>query len=180
MSFQESIIIPLSLFKECKLDEGNLVGATQPNILNNTMLNSEEKMKLYNQQKLMDRIKMSPMMKPAQDSDNTIFTDNIADKYKPYVISIVNFMRRHPDEVGWDRDYKIRIGPNIIPSSNLNETLRHFMKSTVVTRDSDIPPGTYQLVEKLFDLGMPKSWIPARFVFRKSERESKSGSWLRY
>lgn len=176
MSFQESVIIPLSLFKECKLNE---ISLEKPYILDNPALDSEAKMKMFSQQKILSRSKIAPRLKPAEDKPNDEFTSSIPDKYKPYANSILDFMRKHPDEVGWDESNRVRIQSNTIPFSNLRDILHHFMKTTVVTKDSDVPPGTYQLFTKLHDLGMPKSWVPARFYTRKSGRE-KPVSWVSY
>ena len=173
MTFQESIIIPLSLFKKCQIEEtirANI--GTSEQILHNPTLHFAEKIKLYNQAKLLeqknraDAVISPEVSRRVSENETDTFLHGIPEKYKPYGKSIVEFIRKHPNEVGWDELQRIRVKGFVIPDSNLGESLKHFMKNTVVTKDSDIPPGTQILQETLFDLGIPKSWFPVKYPTR--------------
>ena len=180
MTFQESIIIPLSLFKKCQIEEtirANI--GTSEQILQNPTLHSAEKIKLYNQAKLLeqknraDAVISPEVSRRVSENETDTFLHGIPEKYKPYGKSIVEFIRKHPNEVGWDELHRIRVKGFVIPDSNLGESLKHFMKNTVVTKDSDIPPGTQMLQETLFDLGIPKSWFPVKYPTRTGRKRPR-------
>ena len=100
----------------------------------------------------------------------------------PYGKSIIDFIKSHEDEIGWDKDYHIRINSNIIPDSDLMKSLQHLMKNTVITKESDTPPGTYELLQKLIELGMPKTWVPSKLAIQRTTRGTSNGSkyWVRW
>lgn len=192
MSFQESIIIPLSLFKKCRIAEtvANGDDLTRNKILGNPQLHPSEKIGLYNQanilersQKKVEHIREKPIDIAKEDDELLI---GVQEKYKPYGKSIIDFIRKNPDDVGWDEQYRIRIKGWIIPNSNLNETLKHFMRNTIVTKESDIPPGTNILSETLFDLGIPKTWFPQKRAAKTGRKRARvenidsAGKWDSY
>ena len=193
MSFQESIIIPVSLYKQCKLDnvDNSKLDSQEISPLNQILydptLSSDKKMKLYNQQKILSENKLAPDIEPTRNYPNDNFTYIIPRKHKPYANSIIDFMRKHYTEVGWDQNHRIRIGSYVIPDSNLGESIKHYMKKTVITKDQDIPNGTYELLEKLLELGLPQEWVLAKprmrisdRIQKSSPRKSSSSSWISF
>lgn len=172
MSFHESVIIPLELFKKCKFEEAVSLNK-HSKILDNPSLTADEKMKLFYQDSQFKKTKLAPLISPDKQFDPTIFNSSIPERYRPYAESILKFIREYPEDVGWDKDYQIKIKSVTIPFSHLGKSLQHFMKNTVITKDSDVPPGTHALLERLLELGMPKTWVPAKIGLRKSSRDTK-------
>lgn len=101
MSFSESVIIPLSIFKKLKFEEtrGNFAAAGgYEAILNNPMLPSSEKMQLVQHEKLIHK---KPSAFPATkvvNKDSVL--DAIETKYKPQVNSILDFILKMNKSVG--------------------------------------------------------------------------------
>ena len=57
------------------------------------------------------------------------------------------------------------------------------MKSAIVTREEDIPLGTYSLLTILYDLGMPKTWVKVKIPVRRSSRipsKTVEQQWLNW
>lgn len=179
MTFEESIIIPLSIFKKCKFDDTQMqkdqTAASTANILNDENLSADEKMKLYRQEKLLHR---QPTVRTnttahTDDASETHIIKSVGSKYQPYVKSILDFIKRNEHEVAWDKKtLEIILNGKSFPDSDISKAIQIFMKNAVITQEEkDIPTGTRQLYRKLIDLGLPKSWIPTTFkIVRRSKR----------
>jgi hypothetical protein len=142
-------------------------------------------MRLYQQERLLGRKSLSPLAQPSPYQDSDTLLANIPDRFRPYGKSIIELIKSHPDIVGWDKDHRIKLKGIIIPESDLGKTLQYFFKNVVVTRSSDVPPGTYELLEALHnELGMPKSWVQNKLTTRQSIRSKKKKSsdkmWVAY
>lgn len=185
MSFRESIIIPLTLFKKCKLDEIDAQHSDGSNILINPAVDSSKKIKLYQQERILKRRKIIPIQTATVTLSPRLIDQllsGVPPRFVPYGKSIIDFIKSHEDEIGWDKDYHIRINSNIIPNSDLMKSLQHLMKNTVITKESDTPPGTYELLQKLIELGMPKTWVPSKLAIQRTTRGTSNGSkyWVRW
>ena len=170
----------MSLFKKCKLDEISSNNSGQQ-ILNNPTLESSEKMKLYNQKRILQREKhLTPYQETITPIDYTIVND-IPKKYKPYAKSILEFMYKYPDVVHWGSDGLITLNGRLIPGSNIKKTLEYLMKTTIVTQEDDIPPGSHDLLFALYGLGLPKEWVPQKIPTRTSARTRvRHPSWIKF
>ena len=171
MSLREAVVIPLSVFNEYKIQERGIKSSSSKLLL--SKMESPAKMKLYNHHRILEKTrhelpKHSFTEKPSLEEDSILFS--IPVKFKPYGKSILEFINAHPGDVGYNKKYEIRINSNFIPFSNIEKTLQFFMKNVVVTRGDDEPPGSLKLLDKLFDLGMPKSWVQIKIPTKQSER----------
>lgn len=183
MSFAESIILPLSVFKKLKF-EGQRDNVKFESVLNNPALSSSEKMLLLEQDKLMrpkllgpeDQNPSSPPS-PADPSSSKFAADvdilrNIETKFHPQVKSILERISRHSDVIDWVKDtLEVRLHGKTIFGSNIIDILKAMTNNAVVTKDSDLPAGTRAVYTVLVDeLNLPKVWIPATFPYRESAR----------
>ena len=182
MSFSESIIIPLSLFKACQLDKLHTTESPESKLLNDMDLHSSKKMQLYNQMKHLsttnknkpDTIKVDTSENYKQD-----ILSKIAEKHRPNISSILDVIHDHPDIIKIDNStLGVSIYGHKINDSNAIDIMRAITKNDVVTRESDIAPGALQVYYTLIDeLNIPKSWMPLKVVeLRRSSRKRKKPS----
>lgn len=169
--FQEAVILPFSTFQKCKFDEADNDSTKAKTILDSN-LKTPIKMKLFEHERLLEKRKreLLPYSPVDKKTNEDGLTNDISVKFRPYVKSILEFMKSHPDEIGFNEKYEIRINQEFIPNSNLSDIFKYLMKSGVITKEEDIPDGTYRFLDKLYDLGMPKSWIRIKVPTRKSTR----------
>ena len=190
MSFREAILMPMSLFKKCRIEEQLNIenkNSTPSDILDDQRLYPSDKIKLYNQERIMkqntDKQDSATNQYTTMPLEETELLRNITEKNKPYAKSILDFMRQFPDELGWDRYGRIRIGSHIIPNSDLSLTLQYFTNNAIITNSTHIPPGSLELETKLIDVGVPKSWIIVKRPISRNTRAKKqkaSHDWSLY
>jgi hypothetical protein len=179
MSFQESIIIPLSMFEKCKFkEEVN----PEEDILNNESMPSDLKMKLLQQErKLKPKKKLQPRKELSliDESDKKIHPDNklyneqiqyilgkISRKHQPFISSILHYIKDYSNQISWNKDFDIIIDKLLVNNTNIIDILKLLTKDLIVTADTDIPLGSRKFYDKLIDIGIPKSWI--RFSFKRT------------
>ena len=169
MSFKESIIIPLSLFKQCNFQTTKL----STSILENYDLPLDVRMKMHSQQKHLDPKKASRAMVPIppaigiDDIVREITTTN-----QPHVKAILERMKDH--DLKWNDAGEIILGGEVIQNSNIIDIMKALSKSTTIISDRDLPKGTGVLYQKLIDIGVPTSWIRLSFPRRTGRRREKS------
>ena len=176
MSFSESVIIPLSLFKACQLTEITKdKNHDRRMILDDEKLPVEKKMLLYNQQQIKAPKSHTVESDNKQSSDDRVYDDiliNISEKYRPQIKLILEIIRENPDIVSFDETtFAVKINGQQIENSNIVDILKDFTKNSVITKESDISNGTFHLYDTLVNtLDVPKSWIPLTI---KEPRRSK-------
>ena len=184
MSFQEAVIIPMSLFQKCNFDKTKKESKSSELLTSN--LQTPIKMKLFEHERVMEKRKreLLPHSPIYEKTDEDWLIQGISEKFRPYAKSILEFIKLHPDELGYDNsNYEIRINDDFIRNSNLGKILQFLMKSAIVTREEDIPLGTYSLLTKLYDLGMPKTWVKVKILVRRSSRippKTVEQQWLNW
>ena len=181
MSFSESVIIPLSLFKACQLekveDEKTKIGK----LLNDIDLPSSKKMQLYNQMKLT-ATKDSNQSNKSDELNESYKQDvllNVAEKHRPNISSILDIIHDNPDALRIDNStLEVSIRGRKIDGSNAIKIFQDLTKNNVVTKESDISTGALQVYNILVDeLNVPKSWIPMKVIqVRRSSRKRKNTS----
>ena len=203
VDFKESIIIPLAVFKQ--LNFKDFVAQTEAeqaknkhaekksptDILHDTRLPVDTKMKLYAQQKKFyseKRKKPYPVTldtsnllksKPSvsKKSDISSITALFKDIDQPAVNSILETILEHPANISWDEKLQVVINGTTIVGSNLIDLLKYIRNDAVVTSESDIPPGIESFLQILLEIGVPRAWIKA--PARKSRR-NQVASWISY
>jgi hypothetical protein len=186
MSFKEAIIIPFETFKKI---QGNLPDIWKLHDKDNSLT---EKYKLNQQEKTLQKIyrsspKTSELPKKNFDEWNSeVIVKEIKTEQQPFVKSIIEIIKKHPDQINWNKTFQVAIDNDAIIGSNIIEIFKHLTRTSVVTRTSDIPTGTTQVHKKLLDLGVPSSWIAVKlkatrrrklpeemFSFQPNEEKSK-------
>ena len=170
MSFKESIIIPLELFKKCTYDSKPL--EPTKDVLYNDNLPSDIKMKLFSQSQLhQHHDKNKPVATKIEGIDKEHILNLIPDKDKPSISSILSILEKHRDQVWWNKDNELIINGLTVPNSNIVEILLYLTKNKIVTSDEDTPKGLLAFYEKLQSLNVPNSWIKQKPKTKTSSRK---------
>ena len=173
MSFKEAIIIPYDLFKKCQFEKA--VEKEHDRILHDTTLPSDVKMKLYNQAKALDKVpKPSEESKPSEsppdnEKDKIYIVQLMPTDDQPFVSSILDKIEDNKDQISWNENLEVRIDSKLYRNSNIIELLRFVMKKLIITSDADVPIGAIDFVQKLYSIGVPKSWMRVQ-VRRRTKR----------
>jgi hypothetical protein len=180
MSYQEAIIIPLSLFKECKLSDKK--PDELASLLDNKSMPPDKKMKLYHElQRKRRHTSPKPEQKHLQPRDNVLeppseekyITKEISVEEQPYVASILANIRPFKNEISWDKDLQVEIDSKPMIGSNIVSLLQWVTNNVIVTRHSDIPIGALEFHDKLIKLGIPKSWLKVKITSPPSSSQKK-------
>lgn len=174
MSFKESVIIPYTMFKRCQF------GTTpqkqeHETILQDPSLPSDIKMKLYSQAKATNTAKSlqendHSSTKTNQDHDHAYIVQVMPEKDQPFASSILSKIDSREDEISWNNKLELLIDGKQYPESNIIELLRFVLKNLIVSSDMDIPKAAKEFVDKLQEIGVPKSWIKVSFPRRAPKR----------
>ena len=164
MSFEESVIIPLGVYKRCQLLRGN----EMMDILEDTSMPSDRKMKLYYQAQSRQRRKKIMEKLPENEAipshstfgDHIVFQLPVADR--PNAKALLEIFKHNPSLLSWNEKNELIVGGDLIPGSNIVHIFQFLTKNLPVTRDEDIPPGSNELYNTLLSVGVPKKWIRQR------------------
>ena len=151
MSFAQSIIIPLSLFKQCQFDKIKSKEENDP---------PSKKVMLQDQEKLLKQ--KIDIDKSIFKFDNNDVLININKIYRPQIQAILEKIQQHPETVIIDKKtFEITLNGQKINNSNIIKILQYYAKGKIVTKKDDIPKGSKQLYNVLInDLKIPSQWIP--------------------
>ena len=171
MSFKESVILPYSLFKKCQFAPPEKL--EHENILRDSTLPSDLKMKLYSQSKaLSTKPTPEPEKKKADYRDeNAYILQLMPEKDQPFISSILTKIAARKDEIHWNTELELNIDGKPYPGSNIIELLKFVVKNLIITSDIDVPIGAKDFVNKLYDIGVPKTWIKVSFPRRMPKRK---------
>ena len=166
MSFAQSIIIPLSLFKSCQFDKIKVKETTKDD------LPPSKKLMLKDQEMLLKSKTSNANQKTSTELNYDDILDNISNKYRPHMRAILDEIIRNKDSISIDNEtYEITIKDKQISGSNIIEIFKYFTKGKVVTSDEDVPIGTQELFNFLaHDLKIPSVWIPNKSLPKKQKR----------
>ena len=153
-SYQESVIIPLELYRTLTNEKNVELKADLPSSVN---------VKLYQQEHLgkVHRVP-DPLVKLGETEalPDAIIIDSVKTVDKPTVKSILDKIQQFKNIVSWNKNLEIILNGNVIPDTNIVKIMQYLMKSRVVTSERDIPRGASQFYEALIEqLEIPKSWI---------------------
>ena len=181
MSFSESIIIPLSLFKACQLDKLHTTESQESKLLNDMDLHSSKKMQLYNQMKHLSTTNKNKPDLINEDTSEKYKQDillSIEEKHRPNIKTILDIIHNNPDTIKIDNStLEVTIHGHKINDSNAINIIKEITKNNVVTKESDIAPGALQVYNTLVnELNIPKSWMPLKVVQRRSTRKRQKRS----
>ena len=169
MSFEESVIIPIDVYRRCRIEKKD----EAERLLTDTTIPTDRKMKLYAEAISKKRLRKEKGEETHLDDDDEEAAPNHIElnfpmKDRPLIKSIVDFIHRHRAVVGWDeKDNSLVIDGRIIPDSDILDVLRYFTNSKLA---SEQPTGLREFYETLIDLGLPSEWIKKKPVTRVSSR----------
>ena len=166
MSFEESVIIPLSVYKRCQLIKGN----EQMDLLQDSSLPTDTKMKLYHQAQSRKRLHVqtdSPLPTSTY-GEHIILQLPVADRANAK--AILEIFKQNPSLLSWTDKDELIIGGDLVPGSNLVRIFQFLTNNFTVTSDDDIPIGSSLLYKTLMSLGVPDRWIRQRPPTRKTSR----------
>ena len=128
MSFEQSIIIPVSLFKQCKLEEilneSNNANSLPAPVLNSN-LPSDKKMKLYEHRKILQKSHLGTLMTSPSMLDTETIASHIPVSVRPYAVSILEFMKKHSNIVSWDDEFRLKIHGKTYQNSNIKKIIQY-------------------------------------------------------
>lgn len=163
MSFSESVIVPLSVFRKCNFEQ-----ETGDKILDDPDLPPSKKMMLFQREAIKRKAKTTI---DTEKEDNMPYADDIIasfpEKLRPVLHHVFKFVRDNPEDIRWNKYYQVILENRLIPQSNIQEILHYIFKTKIVSSDKDIPIGADQFRKILNEIGVPKTLLPQE---RKSER----------
>jgi hypothetical protein len=199
MSFKESIIIPLSLWKQCKLpsnlsettsdvSEGKKSPLGDPvEILKNPNLSSDVKVALYHQAKKHQKtsaknISVNQWTTSGYPHPTTVFQkpssmqldhiiNSLSEKERPFAVSILGIIHKYPDQVAWNNNGEIIIDGKTIPGTDIVKLFQYITKTLIITKQEDIPLSGEVFYKKLLEIGVPDSWVRIHLPKRASNRK---------
>lgn len=162
MSFEESIIIPLDIYKRCRLEDGNKL----VDILMDTTLSKDRKMKLYHQAQTREtHNRLSAKFPPQQPlpSATVSFGDHIVLELpledRPNAKAILEIFKENPSVLSWNVNQEALVNGHVVPNSNIVRIFQYFTKNLPVTSGKDVPIGAREVFETLLALNVPGRWI---------------------
>ena len=162
-------------------------------ILHDPNIPTDTKMKLYAQEKKLDKKPHAPTKQntleqkhsrppktipPVSEED---IISHLPSDAQPFVRSILHKMSQYQSQISYDHQMQIHIDGTPIPGSNIIEILRYLMKKMTITSDRDIPKGGLETRDKLLQIGVPQSWIRVKGRSRRlrsADPEGQVGSGL--
>ena len=181
-NFSESVLIPYSLFRKCHLD------VAEDNRLTDESLPVDVKLKLFNQDeklrevkeksKAKDKPKPNDTKEYGPEGDTSFIVDLMPEKHQPAVSSILKKIKARSAEIGWNRELEVYIDSQLYSGSNIIELLKFVTKSLIITSDANIPIAGRAFLQKLHDIGVPKSWIKATIPRQSTRRGRKRAQHL--
>lgn len=175
MSFKQSILIPLELFKKCNIEDKINSDTAHSNS------DITKNIKIADHNRIVTKYQQLNEKEPSVPDRLTIseILDNIPDKSKPYAHSILLFISKYPDIINWDKYGHISLDNRLIPNSDISKILLYYTNNLVITQSQDIPIGSHELYKKMRTLNLPKEWVPNKSVQptrRLSRRRKRSSS----
>ena len=164
------------MFKKCNFEKPPKTNHEA--ILENPNLPSDVKMKLYNQAKVLSRQKeedkgtFENVIETNHEDEDSYIIRLFPEKDQPFISSILDKIRDKKEQLSWNDNLEITIDNKLYRHSNIIELLKLIMKHLIITADMDIPIGAKDFVEKLSEIGVPKSWI--RVTFRRQVPKRKA------
>ena len=201
MSYQESIIIPLDVFKKCNFSQQDLeehstpsdcagktktvTTTTKSQILNDDALPPDVKIKLFNQKKRLDK---QPAKKPqevtvkrelpAPPSNVDFILSHFSFKLKPTVYILLKYIQDSKGIISWNDNLELELDGKTVPESDLISLLRFVTGSLTITSAEDIPKGGEEFANALDNIGVPKTYI--KLPRRSARQPSSSKGWVKW
>ena len=197
MTYQESIIIPLDVFKKCNfsqqdLEEHTTAGdctdktktvttSTKTEILNDHALPPDVKIKLFNQKKRLDK---QPTKKPQEvtvKSDLPVppsgvdyILSHFSYKLKPVVYILLKYIQDSKGIISWNDNLELELNGRTVQDSDLISLLRFVTGTLTITSAEDIPKGGEEFANALENIGVPKTYIKLPRRIPRQTQSSKS------
>ena len=185
LSFRESIIIPLALFKKCNFPdskepiiEGLPLDVKMKLLQHERLLNPKGKLPIPLQIKVVKpddkEAEVSTSSNSGEYSPNSdTITESVSQANRPFVQSILDVIHKNPDQVRWNENFEIIIDGKLYPNTSIVKIIQALMKHGVVTSEQDLPDKIKLLHSKLLSLGVPKTWIKAKFQIVRATRKRR-------
>ena len=186
MSFAQSVIIPLSLFKSCQFDKIKAKDTVLDDIP------PSKKLMLKDQEALLKSKANNPNQKISSALNYDDILDNINKKYRPHMRAILDEIIKNEDSISIDNQtFEITIKGKRMSGSSIIEIFKYFTKGKIVTSKKDVPIGTQELFDFLVhELKIPSAWIPNKSLpkivqrkdpYKRTRSSSQQGSgWIVY
>ena len=151
----------------------------QEQLLHNPHISSSEKISLINHDDVLkkwSRLAQLPTFTNATGQSKHILLSAIQSKYRPQACAVLDFILEHPDEVTWDPNtFEVKIRGIVLDDANIRDILLTLMNAVPMMRHIDIPPGTYELYDKLLmALTCPKVGYPQPYQVDPPKESSKA------
>ena len=148
MSFEESIIISLSVYKRCQLIKGN----EQMDLLQDSSLPTDTKIKLYHQAQSQKRlhVRMDNPVPTSTYGEHIILQLPVADRTNAK--AILDIFKQNPSLLSWSDKDELIIGGDLIPGSNLVRIFQFLTNNFTMTSEDDIPIGSSLLYKTLMSI----------------------------
>ena len=145
MSFEESVIIPLSVYKRCQLIKGN----EQMDLLQDSSLPTDTKMKLYIKLKVEKGCMCGwiALFLPLTYGEHIILQLPVTDRANAK--AILEIFKHNPSLLSWTDKDELIIGGDLVPGSNLVRIFQFLTNNFNVTSEDDIPIGSSLLYKML-------------------------------
>ena len=186
-SFKEAVIIPLALFKRCNFAdskepvlEGLPLDVKMKLLQHERLLNPKGKLPTPLQIKVVKAEEKEPEVSTSggefSPNSDTI-TESVAQANRPFVQSILDIIQKNPDQIRWNENFEVIIDGKLYPNTNVVTIMQALMKHGVLTRDADLPEKLKVFHSKLLSLGVPKTWIKAKFQIVRATRKRRKAKW---
>ena len=169
MSFEESIIVPLSVYTRCKFIKGN----EQMDLLQDSSLPTDTKMKLYHQAQSRKRLheRTDSPLPTSTYGEHIILQLPVVDRSNAK--AILEIFKKNPSLLSWTDKDELIIGGDLVQGSNLVRIFQFLTNNFTMTTEDDIPIGSSLLYKTLMSLGVPDRRIRQRPPTRKMSGRKK-------
>lgn len=129
LSFRESVIIPLALFKKCNFGdskepivEGLPLDVKMKLLQHERLLNPKGKLPIPLQIKVVKpddkETEVSTSSGEFSPNSDTI-TESVSQANRPFVQSILEVIHKNPDQIRWNENFEVIIDGKLYPSTNI-------------------------------------------------------------
>lgn len=158
MAYKEAVIIPYTLFKQYE----HLF--VKPNHNIPSLHSKEDDFKLMQQEKLLNKhyniVQTSENLTKEELNPRKQFILSLIKKdQQPLLKSIFEIIDKHPQEIRWNKKLEVIIENEHMLGTDVAEIFKFLTKTSIITREQDIPVGSILVFQKLLQIGVPTGWI---------------------
>ena len=182
MSFKESVLIPLEIFRKMQIFN-NENRTTKEKILNDETIDSHAKLKLLKREAFKSPSKVTqstsvPRVKRQieKDADIKMILEDIDQSLRGNARKALDLIFKYPDIIRWGSDFTVYIKNTEIEASDMRDIFAALFYTSGSLQGHNIP-GVQLVYDALLDIGANKTWFTYQPQIRNfSSRYSRSGS----